>query len=136
MRRKRTVHGESKTRLYECWQNMLARTTPGSAQQKYTPSYEGVGRDPKWDSFLGFKEDMGDTYFPGAALARLGDTGNYTASNCRWVTKADNAKERTKHFTSDGRPAVDVAVENGVPRGTFYNRILYKGYTVDEAVVR
>lgn len=132
MRRPRERHGMTGTPLYQAWQNMIARTTPGSAQQQGT-SYEGVNRDPRWESFTQFQEDMGSSHFPGACLARYGDSGDYTLDNCRWVTKAENARDRTKHFTSDGRPAVEVAEENGIPRPTFYKHLLYSGWSADEA---
>jgi hypothetical protein len=131
-RRPREYHGMTGTPVYQAWQNMLARSTPGSAIQGDTPSYVGVGRDPRWESFTEFYADMGGTHFPGAALARYGDTGDYTPSNCRWVTKAQNARDRIKHFTSDGVPGVDAAEANGVPRGTFDARIS-RGWSVDRA---
>jgi hypothetical protein len=132
MRRKREVHGMTHSPIYSAWQNMIARTTPGSAQQQNVPSYQGVDRDPRWDSFKAFYEDMWPSYFPGAALARLHDQGDYVPGNCRWVTKAENARERAKHFTSDGRLGIDVARENGVPVNTYGVRIA-RGWTVDRA---
>lgn len=132
MRRIREVHGMSKTPIYQCWQNMISRTTPGHVQNGRN-NYEGVLRDPKWDSFTGFYDDMGESYFTGAVLARVGDKGDYSPRNARWVTKADNARERAKHYTRDGRLGVDVARELGVPLGSYGNRIA-EGYSVEEAL--
>lgn len=123
----------TRTPIYMAWQNMLSRTTPGSAHQRAYPTYVGVQRDPRWDTFGAFFEDMGATYFPGACLARYGDAGDYTPDNCRWLTKAGNARDKGKHYTSDGRLGVDVARENGVPLGTYGPRIA-KGWSVDDAV--
>lgn len=121
-----------RTSIYIAWQNMLARSTPGSAIQRYTPSYVGVSRDPRWEQFSAFYEDMGETYFEGACLARFGDTGDYTKDNARWVTKAQNARDRIKHFTTDGRPGIDVARENNIPINTYGTRIA-RGWPVDKA---
>ena len=41
-----------------------------------------------------FAADMADGYFPGAVLSRVGDQGDYTRANCRWLTKSENSKER------------------------------------------
>lgn len=90
----RRTHGQSGTKLYMAWEGMKQRTTPGSSEQRNTPSYVGVGRDPRWDSFEAFAADMGPTHFDGAVLARLGDLGDYTPTNCRWLTRADNNRER------------------------------------------
>jgi hypothetical protein len=119
--------------LYQAWQNMVSRTTPGSAHQRAYPSYIGVQRDPRWESFTTFRDDMGTAHFPGACLARYGDSGDYTPDNCRWTTKTENARDRIKHFTSSGRPALDVARENGIAPGTFYKHLLYAGWSADEA---
>lgn len=87
----------SDTRIYSCWEAMKQRSTPGSSAQRDVPSYQGVSRDPRWNSFEAFYEDMGPTYFEGAVLARYKDQGDYTPNNCRWVTKADNNREKWGH---------------------------------------
>jgi hypothetical protein len=89
-----TKHGMVGHPGYESWRNMVARTTPGSSAQRNRPTYVGVQRDPRWASFEEFWADMGQTWFEGAVLGRYGDRGNYTPTNCRWITKAENGRER------------------------------------------
>lgn len=87
-----TKHGMSETGIYFCWLNMKQRSSG-----HYTrPAYKGVGRDPRWDSFDNFVADMGATYFDHAVLARYGDTGDYTPTNCRWITKSQNSAEQRR----------------------------------------
>lgn len=132
MRRPYEKHGMRGTPIYCAWQNMTARSTPGTAAQKNVPSFVGINHDPRWDTFSLFYKDMGGTWFPGACLARYGDSGNYTKDNCRCVTKAQNARDRIKHFTTDGRPGVDAARENGIPINTYGVRVA-RGWSIDEA---
>jgi hypothetical protein len=89
-----TRHGYSGTKVYGIWKGMIQRTTLGSYAQKARPNYVGVNRDPRWDKFESFIEDMGDTYFEGACLGRTGDIGDYEKSNCRWQTKSESTAER------------------------------------------
>lgn len=133
----RRSHGMSGTPIYRRWVSMKHRTTPGTSGQKHNPGYVGVGRDPKWDTFEGFYEDMGATFFDGAVLARIGDSGDYEPGNVRWLTKTENARELMEgrgemHLMSDGRFAVDVAREHGVDRWNLTNRIR-RGWPVDRA---
>lgn len=133
----REAHGMTGTPIYEIWSSMVQRSTPGSYAQRRHPTYVGVGRDPRWDSFTAFYEDMGASYFPGAALARHGDTGDYRASNVRWLTPSENTREmsrtpRIKHRTVDGRPAIDVAREHDIDPSTLRRRIA-SGWSVDVA---
>lgn len=90
-----TKHGMKGHPGYESWRNMIARTTEGGSAQRNRPNYVGVSHDPAWDSFEQFWSDMGPTWFDGAVLGRYGDRGDYTPSNCRWITKAENNREKS-----------------------------------------
>lgn len=115
-----TTHGMSGTPIWRSWWKMLRRS---SGQ---VPGYEHVGRDPKWDSFEGFLDSMGDTWFEGAVLCRSEDTGDYEPGNCRWDTPSANSVERanrSKHLLPDGRYGIDVAREHGINDNTYRKRI-------------
>lgn len=134
----RSIHGMCDTPIYRCWQGMLARSTPGSRRDRESPTYQGIGRDPRWDTFEAFYADMGDTYFKGAVLARYGDTGDYTPKNARWITRGENSREmqeRRMLRMSDGRFGRDVAQANGIAPQVFVNRV-QRGWTVDDAATR
>jgi hypothetical protein len=94
MREVNTKHGMIHHPGYHSWKNMISRTTPGGSAQRNRPGYVGVGRHPAWSSFDAFWLNMGPTWFHGAVLGRYGDVGDYTPTNCRWITKSENAKER------------------------------------------
>ncbi|QAU06612.1 HNH endonuclease [Gordonia phage WilliamBoone] len=67
-------------------------------------------------------------YERGLELDRIDNNGNYSASNCRWVTRAQNMRNRSNnlHITIDGETKVkqdwmdDPRVTIGY--GTYYKR--------------
>lgn len=131
------THGMTGTRQYYSWASMVQRSREGSSIQKAAPSYVGVQRDPKWDTFEGFWEDMGPTYFDGAVLSRVGDTGDYTMDNCVWVSRGKNARQARENSgrmrkTSWGTFVVDEARSHGILARTVLLRI-QRGWFVDDA---
>lgn len=117
------------------------------------PAYVDVGVCERWNRFENFRDDMAATFFEGAVLGRYGDVGDYTPTNCRWITKAENTREMHElrdtgpptprgvddrehrnqaHLMADGRVAIHVALVNGINDSTFYMRI-HDGWTPDDA---
>lgn len=115
------------------------RYRTSEAGQRAKPSYAGVRRDPRWDTFEGFvaNQPPGAGYEVGLVLSRLGDTGDYSPENCRWATKAMNTREWSEARMirlPDGRFAMDVAHENGLTR-TWRARVK-NGWDVERAVTQ
>lgn len=89
-------HGKAKTRLYNVWSNMLAR-----CNRKNHPSYNrygarGISVCPEWrkpERFLAWAEQNG--YRSGLELDRIDNNGNYTPDNCRFISKAENLRNRS-----------------------------------------
>lgn len=64
-----------------------------------TANYESYGGldityPPDWAKYENFFADMGECP-PGYVLDRIDGNGHYELGNCRWVTKADSAKNRS-----------------------------------------
>jgi hypothetical protein len=127
--------GKSKDPLYQAWKHMLARCDP--AWQERYPTYQGVRCDPRWETFEGFLDHQppGRTFLQGLALARWGDTGDYTPENTRWATKSENSREmveRRMYRLADGQFANDVAKRNQLER-VWYRR-MKAGMPIEDAV--
>jgi len=116
---------------------MKARTTPGTVAN--AGNYVGVKRDARWDTYEGFRDNQpttGRKFDKGLQLARIGDRGDYTPDNTRWITQSENALEALEGRRlrlSDGRSAATVRRLNGVSQGQFDHRLYVLGMTVDEA---
>jgi hypothetical protein len=54
----------------------------------------GITYDPKWETFEGFYEDMGEKPGKGWDIDRIDNDGNYCKENCQWLTRSENAKKR------------------------------------------
>lgn len=103
------------------------------------PQYGGRGivMSDEWrKSFTTFLEDMGECP-PKMSLDRIDVNGNYEKGNCRWVTSAQQARNRTDNvFVSHGGKEVilkDFATIMGVKYKTLHARVKYKGQTPHEA---
>lgn len=80
------THGESKTRLYKCWQAMKDRCNNRKG-------YEHLDYPKEWEDFLVFKADVAASYFEGAELDRIDNTRGYSAANVQWLTRQAHASK-------------------------------------------
>lgn len=133
-------HGLSYTPIYKAYYAMVQRTRGDFHLKSYGRSgYEGVRRDPRWDTFEGFlAHPPAGEPGRGMMLARYGDTGDYTPENCRWATKAENSREANEtragymNLLPDGRYAVDVAREHGISIKRYWARV-ERGWSMQDA---
>ncbi len=94
--------------------------------------------DPRWKTFEGFlAQPPGGEWFPGAALCRNGDVGDYSPENARWDTRSANSREaaeRRMTVLPDGRLAFDIAKAHGIRQSTYRMRVSLLGWDLERAV--
>jgi hypothetical protein len=117
-------------RTYQCWADMRNRCNNEKYERYFDYGGRGIKVCKRWDSFENFLEDMG-LKPEGLVMGRKNVDGNYSASNCEWVTyRASNKNQRRcTTYTYKGRSQAieEWADEYGMPRTTLSNRVhVYK----------
>jgi hypothetical protein len=85
-KKKARKHGESGTSLFNRWKQLFART-------KHSKSYvqKGIKVCPEWYDFKAFKRwAMKNGFKPELQLDRIDNDGDYSPSNCQWISKPAN----------------------------------------------
>lgn len=92
----KTVHGGSsrhgRSPLYNCWCSIKRRCyNPRNHDFKWYGG-KGVKLCQRWHDYAAFESDMGPTWFVGATIDRIDAAVNYEPGNCRWLSRAENAR--------------------------------------------
>lgn len=127
------LHGESHTRLHNIWCDMHKRC-------KHHPMYGGRGIKvcDEWFDYENFaKWARSNGYDDSLTIERIDVNGNYCPQNCKWISFAKQARNRTttKLVNYRGREMslAEAAEIAGIPYKLAHAR-LKKGWSVDRAL--
>lgn len=121
------THGESATPLYRVWATMRGRCMNPNHTSYKNYGARGISVCNEWDEYESFRDWANSNgYKKGLAIDRIDSNGNYTPENCRWITQAENNRNKRKMhvLTANGEThlLIDWAKITGTPRTTLYNR--------------
>ena len=91
-----TTHGQKGTRLYRIWQGMLQRCSNPNVKSYKNYGGRGISVCGGWiTSFPQFRLWANlNGYTNTLTIERVDNDGNYQPNNCKWIPKADQAKNR------------------------------------------
>lgn len=117
-------HGLARHPLHNYWKGIKQRCYDRNSRSY--PNYGGRGIKvcDRWrDSVENFIADMEPSWQKGLTIDRIDVNGDYTPSNCRWVSqKVQNRNKRNNHLIN-GITVTEFAEKCGVGRETIYARI-------------
>lgn len=134
----RETHGMSKTKIYALWNSMNMRCTKPSQWAYKHYGGRGIKVCDRWKTFENFYEDMGKNYKPGLSIERIDVNGNYEPSNCCWVTRKEQMRNRTDttFFTINGiRKNLSAWIEDAaVGSSTVRQRYYVYKWSIEESL--
>ncbi len=93
-------HGMCGTPTYKAWARMIQRCNNPNVPSYHYYGGRGIKVCDRWQkSFTAFYEDMG-VRPEGLELDRINNNGNYEPSNCRWITHAENNRNKSNTVLS------------------------------------
>lgn len=136
----RSTHGGSKWPEHYIWLAMKAR-----CQNPNNQAYERYGRRgikvcKQWTtSFSSFIEDMGRRPTAKHTIERIDNSKGYSPKNCRWATRAEQAKNRRSNrlvtIAGETRLFSEWCLHFGLNRSTAQSRLTYGWTEVDALTV-
>jgi hypothetical protein len=125
------------TGIYGSWYAMKQRC--GNPNHKQYKDYGGRGitHPEKWNSFEGFKEDMGSSFKEGLTIDRIDNNEGYSVENCRWINhKAQNGNKRCNiiiEYAGQKKTLLEwwKFLEMNISYGTLRSRY-YRGMTIEQ----
>jgi hypothetical protein len=138
IKKTKTSHGQSNTRLYDIWQGIKRRCyNKNETVYKYYGG-KGIIMNEKWLDFTKFMEwATSNGYTDKLTIERNDVNGNYEPNNCRWVTMKEQAANTTRshNLTAFGETKIIQYWADAI--GTSTSVILARlrrGWNIEDAV--
>ena len=128
LKKRNSIHGLCRTRIYSIWDNMIQRCTNPNRNEFVNYGGRGIKICDEWrQSFRAFYEWAIDNgYDDNLSLDRIDVDGNYCPQNCRWITVAEQGANKRNcvliEINGKTQTMSQWARECGVSSSTIYRR--------------
>jgi len=138
-----TVHGMSRKRkrhpIYGTWHAMLQRCENPNDHSYKDYGGRGITVCDEWhDSVIFINWALASGWREGLTLDRIDNDGNYESSNCRWITRKENSRnKRNNHlitFNGKTQTMAQWAEEVNIPYHTLKYRIGRYHWPIERAL--
>jgi hypothetical protein len=129
-----TTHGLTESRIYRIWSHMKGRIL-----NKTDHAYKGYGGRgikicDRWLKFENFYEDTKKDYRENLTIDRIDNNGNYEPKNVRWVTMAEQSRNRRDSVKYKGETASEASRRlGGVKSSMLVSNRLRLGWSIERA---
>ena len=128
------THGDSKARLYNIFNHMIARTTKPNNKNYVDYGGRGITVCNEWLKYENFREwALNNGYEEHLTIDRINNNGKYEPSNCRWTTRTVQSRNtrKPKKSTTEYRGTFKKQLVNSVKyeaRISVNNKSIYLGF--------
>ena len=135
---KSTTHGESHTRLFQTYKNMMSRCYDENNVAYKNYGGRGITVCDEWDDFITFKkwaEERG--YNDTSVIDKIDNDKGYCPENCRWVGWKESGSNRSNvkmiEFSGEAMHLSAWSEYLGIKRKTLFNRLYKLDWNVEES---
>lgn len=134
------THGLSKTRLYNEWSGMVQRCENPNSKSYKDYGQKGIKVCIEWrKDFKSFYDwSLLNGYKEGLTIDRINFDEDYCPDNCRWITKGEQAKNRSMNLSIEylgkTQNLQDWCIELNVDYKRVHNRINKLGWDFERAI--
>lgn len=122
------THGMSNSRTYSIWAGMKKRCN----EKHMYYGGRGISVCNRWMTFDNFIHDMGECP-KGYSIERVDVNGNYEPSNCTWIPRDEQAKNKTNTVKFEGQSVKQLCEQYGLKSTTVRYRIQH-GVPISQAL--
>lgn len=101
--KRNTTHGLRHHPMYNMWFKMIERCSNPKNKSFRDYGAKGITVSDRWrGSFEFFLKNMGERPSPSHEIDRINNSLGYFKENCRWVTRTENARNKSTTFLNAG----------------------------------